>query len=362
MDKIIKNILKTIESHNFKAYLVGGYVRDYLLGIKSYDIDICTNALPKDLHNMFPNNSNSNNYGGFNLKINKYNIDITTFRKEITYKNRKPIEIEYLNDLESDIKRRDFTINSICMDKDEHIIDLVNGIEDLSNRNIKMLGNIKEKLEEDPLRILRAIRFSSTLNFNIDEDLHVSIVNNYKLVKNLSKNKIKEELNKVLLNKNFKKGLSLLKTYKILDLLNISYNDDIIFVSDICGMYAQINFSNDFPFTKLELTNIINIRQIIEDGIINNFTLYKYGLYNSLVASEILNLDKKDVTKKYNRLPIKKEKELNITSDEIMSILNIQPSKIIKEIKNDLINNILDNKLKNRNSILKKYIINKWRN
>ena len=361
MDKIIKNILKTIESHNFKAYLVGGYVRDYLIGIKSYDIDICTNALPKDLHTIFPNNSNNNNYGGFNLKIDKYNIDITTFRKEITYNNRRPIEIEYLNDLESDIKRRDFTINSICMDKDEHIIDLAHGIDDLSNHNIKMLGNIQKRLEEDPLRILRAIRFSSVLNFEIDKDLHKAIVDNYELINNLSKTRIKEELNKILLNKNFKKGLFLLKEYKILDLLNISYNEDIIFVPDLGGMYAQINFSNDFPFTKLELTNIINIRQIIEDGVIDNFVLYKYGLYNSLVASDILNLNKKEITKKYNKLPLKKDSDLNITSKEIISLLKIEPSKVIKEIKNDLINNILDNKLKNKNSILKKYIINKWR-
>ena len=73
MDKILRNILVEIENAGYEAYLVGGYVRDYLLGIKSLDVDICTNALPKDLHKLFPNNNNANNYGGFNLQIKNYN-------------------------------------------------------------------------------------------------------------------------------------------------------------------------------------------------------------------------------------------------------------------------------------------------
>ena len=94
MDKIIKNILKKIESEGYEAYIVGGFVRDYLLKKNSYDVDICTNAKPKDLIHLFNVKQNLNNYGGLNMKIKKYNIDITTYRKEKKYDNRKPIEIE----------------------------------------------------------------------------------------------------------------------------------------------------------------------------------------------------------------------------------------------------------------------------
>jgi len=233
LDKIIKGILKKIEDNGFNAYLVGGYVRDYLLGINSLDVDICTNALPKDLHKLFPGNNNSNNYGGFNLNIKGYNIDITTFRKELSYDKRKPTEIIYIDSLEEDIKRRDFTINSICMTSSEQIIDLANGIDDLNNRTIKMLGNISERLKEDPLRILRAIRFSCVLNFEIDKSLYQEIEKNYELVGTLSKTRIKQELNKILLHKNYLKGLSLLKKIKLLELLNIEYNDNISYINDI---------------------------------------------------------------------------------------------------------------------------------
>lgn len=356
MDKIIKNILKKIEDAGFESYLVGGFVRDYLLGIKSLDVDICTNALPKDLHKLFPNNSNSNTYGGFNLKVKAYNIDITTFRTELKYDNRKPTEIVYINKLEDDIKRRDFTINSICMNKDEKIIDLVNGINDLNNRTIRMLGNIKERLTEDPLRILRAIRFATILDFTLDENLAFEIKNNYELVSTLSITRIKQELNKILLNKNYLKGLNLLKEYNILKILDIKF-DEITYVNDICGMWAQLETTRNYAFTKQEITNIINIRQIISDGNINEKNLYKYGLYVNLVAAEILHINKKQVNKLYNDLPIKSLNDLDITNNEIIELLEIKPSKIIKEVKEELVNLILENKLKNKNSELKKYIL-----
>ena len=358
MDKIIKNILKKIEDNGYEAYLVGGFVRDYLLGIKSLDVDICTNALPKDLHKMFPVNNNSNSYGGFNLQIKNYNIDITTFRKELKYDKRKPTEIVYLSNLKEDIIRRDFTINSVCMDKSEKIIDLLNGIDDINNRKIKMIGNIKERLEEDPLRILRAIRFSSVLDFELDEELYNEIKNNNKLVDSLSITRIKEELNKILLNKNFKKGLELLKELKILELFEIQY-DDIVFVNDICGMWAQLNTERNYSFTKQENANIINIRQLIRKGDIGIKEVYKYGLYNSLVAASILNINNKNINKIYSSLPIKSDSDLDITNQEIIELLNIRPSKIIKEIRQDLVELILDGKIKNKKNELKKYVISR---
>ncbi len=359
MDKIIKKVLLKIEETNHQAYLVGGYVRDYLLGIKSLDVDICTDALPKELHQIFPNNTNCNNYGGFNLKIKNYNIDITTFRKEINYNKRKPTEIIYINNLEEDIKRRDFTINAICMDKNEKIIDLVNGIEDLNKRQIKMIGDVKHKITEDPLRILRAIRFASVLDFDLDKDLYNKIKEDYKLVETLSETRIKSELTKILLHKNFKKGLMLMKELKILEVLQIDY-EDINYVNDICGMWAQLKTLKSYAFTKQEITNIINIREIINEGEINNKILYKHGLYNALVAGEILNINKKDINKMYNKLPLKNIKDLQISNEEILTILKLKPSKILKEIKNNLTDLILEGKLKNEHEKIIDYILKNY--
>ena len=178
---------------------------------------------------------------------------------------------------------------------------------------------------------------------------------NSSLVNNLSKQRIKEEITKILLHKNFKKGLNLLNDLGILKLLNISYQE-INFVNDICGMWAQLEYPSNFPFTKQEIRNIINIRQIMEDGKVDNHTLYTYGLYNSLVASDILNINKDNINKMYQKLEIKNEKDLDISSEEIMELLHIGPSKKIKEIKNAIINLILEDKLKNNKNDIKEYL------
>ena len=170
MEKNIKKILETLESEGYQAYLVGGYVRDYLLGIASFDVDIATNALPKDIHRIF--NSSKSNYGSVNIKIDKLNVDITTYRKDLNYINRRPSTVKYINNLEEDLKRRDFTINAICMDKNGNIIDPLNGCLDLDKRLIKMIGDVDIKIQEDPLRIMRAIRFACVLDFGIDNELY----------------------------------------------------------------------------------------------------------------------------------------------------------------------------------------------
>lgn len=359
MDKIIKNILKRIENEGYEAYLVGGYVRDQLLNRGTFDIDICTNALPKELTGIFPNNDSSNNYGGFKTKIKKYNIDITTYRKEKKYDKRKPVEIEYISSLVEDIQRRDFTINSMCMDKNGVIIDIVGGKEDLKNKLIKSIGNQKEKFMEDPLRMLRAIRFATVLDFSIETNTFKEIVNNYKLISTLSNERIKEELTKILNSPNYKKGLTLLKETKIDKLLNLSYKD-LVYTSDILGMWSQIDSCN-IEFTKTEKEIIKNVKQIIIRKEINNYTLFKYGLYTCNVAADILKIDKKVLNKMYKNMPIHSMSDIDINGTEIITLLNLKPSKKISDIINDIKIQILNNQLKNKKSDIKSYIIKRWK-
>lgn len=361
MDKIITNILSSIEQEGYEAYLVGGFVRDYLLGISSFDVDICTNALPKDLHRIFPKNGNSNNYGGFNLKIKKYNIDITTYRKELKYEHRKPTEIQYINNLLEDIQRRDFTINALCMNQKEEIIDPLNAIGDIQNHLIKMIGNNLAKIKEDPLRILRAIRFSTVLDFEIESSLMETIKENSSLINNLSKSRVKEELNKILISKNCNKGLELLKKLNLAQELNLKY-DNVIWCSDPLVMWSQIKCEN-IPFTNVEKDYIIKIHKIIDGGVINNFTLYNYGLYLNSASGEYLGYSKQIISKMYKELSLKSDNDLEISAYEIMNILKIKPSKTIKDVQNELIALILNKQINNNNKVLKDYLFTnkgKW--
>ena len=360
MEKIIKNILKRIEDEGYEAYIVGGFVRDNLLKKQSFDVDICTNAKPKDLVNIFKVKQRANNYGGFNFKIKKFNIDITTYRKEKKYDKRHPVEIEYVNNLFDDIKRRDFTINAICLDKNDKIIDILDGRNDIKEKLIRSIGNANEKFVEDPLRMLRAIRFATILDFNIEKNTLEAIKNNSNLISTLSGIRIKEELTKILSNSNFFKGLDLLNETKIIKVIKIAYNDDIKFTNDILGMWSQFN-KCEIEFTKEEKENIERVKDILNTKQINNHTLFNYGLYLNLVAGEILNIDKTLINKMYKALPIKSMKDIDISGKDIMILLNIEPSKKISTIINDLKVKILNGNLKNKKSELKKYILRTYK-
>ena len=355
MNKIIKNILTKIETEGYEAYVVGGYVRDLLVGIASYDIDICTNATPKELMKIFPSAS-PKNLGGIDFKIKEYHIEITSYREEIKYKNRKPIEFNYVNNLMVDLQRRDFTINALCMNSLGEIIDLVGGIDDLSNLKVKMIGDEKIKIKEDPLRILRAIRIATILNFNLDKNLYKAVEQNKDLIKTLSNTRIKEELDKILLSKNVKKGLNLLNDLGLISILGITGWENIVPVKNTEGMYAQIKMTYNLPFTKPEKENITSLRKIIGIGSIDKFIVYNYGLYLSLVAGEILNIDKKVINKIYKDLPIHDRKEINIKASDIAKILNIDYSEKIGIILKDIENLIINGKLKNKTSDIIKYI------
>lgn len=353
MHKIIKEVLEVLNKHGYQAYLVGGFVRDTLLGIKSYDVDICTSALPKEVHAIF--NMHSNNYGGANMTIGNYNFDITTFRKESNYKNRKPEKIEYIDDLKTDLLRRDFTINTIVMDKYGKVIDLLNGIEDLNNRLIKMVGNPSKRIEEDPLRILRAIRFATILDFQIDGKLVEVIKEKKTLINNLSKTRVREELDKILCNENFKKGLNLLKDLGIAEVIGISW-DEINYIDDLMGMWSQIKFTN-LPFTNNEKSNIIKITEVVNSGNVTSETLFKYGLYINTVAGMILNIDVKEINMLYKKLPIKDKSDIDIKGNEIIELLNILPGKIVSDIYDELTTEILKGNLKNKKKFIKKFLL-----
>lgn len=350
MEKNVKKILETLENEGYQAYLVGGYVRDYLLGVTSFDVDIATDALPKDIHRIF--NSSKNNYGSVNIKVDKLNVDITTFRKDLNYVNRRPSKVVYINNLKDDLERRDFTINAICMNKNGKIIDLLNGCKDLDRRTIKMIGSIDVKLKEDPLRIMRAIRFACILDFKIEDELYEKIKEYSYLVGDLSKERIKNELDKILISKNYKYGLELMKDTKISEVLEINY-DDINYVDDLLGMWAQVKVLN-IPFTNVEKGNIIKITEVLDFGKIDNEILYKYGLYISRVAGKILNIKTTKISKMYNKLPIKSREDIDITSKEISSIVGV--GEVIGETYKIIEKEILNYRLKNKKSEILKYL------
>lgn len=361
------NVLERIEENGFEAYIVGGYVRDYLLGIESGDIDICTNARVKELLDIFNDiNVTSNEYGSVKIVTNQLRIDITTYRRDLKYNgNRRKVEIEYVDNLIDDINRRDFTMNTLCMNKDKNIIDILGGGEDIKNKIIRCVGNIDDRINEDPLRMLRAVRFATTLGFTIEEELYRKLKENGALINQLSRERIKEELNKILISKNALMGLNMLEDLDFLSYIGIKFHDSIVQVADICGMYSQLELTKEFPFSKEERENIKIVQNILKYGNIDNNVVFSYGLYLSMVAGDILGIDKDTITSIEKNLEIRRYKDIDITSEEICEILKVKPGKVISEVYDDLKNVILNKELVNSNDSIREYIFynrRKWLN
>jgi len=355
-------VLNEIESHGFKAYIVGGFVRDYVLGNTTNDVDICTDATPKDIKDIFENITLPKmDYGAVRLDIKKYRFDIMTFRKEISYyNNRKPMEVEYITDLASDLRRRDFTMNTLCMDKDGNVIDLLNGREDIENRVINTVGESISKFMEDPLRILRAVRFYTTLEFDLGEEVRLAIIQTKGEISRLSYQRKKDELDKIFCHTNVKRGIDLLVELGLDKELGLDFSG-CVYNTDLVGIWSSIGVTGDYPFSKNERELIDTIKKVRELNSLDPKVLFKYGLYVNLIAGSLNGVDRKDIANKYESMPIKNKDEIGISPQQIMDVLDIEPSKKIKEINEDLINNILCGKVLNNYEDIVDYLISTYK-
>ncbi len=357
-------ILSQIEENGHAAYIVGGFVRDYILGIKSTDVDIATSATPKEIMEIFKTSVlPKEEYGSITLYIKNDRFEITTFRKEITYlNNRKPIEIEYISSLLDDLNRRDFTINTLCMDKNGNILDLLGGKKDIERKIINTVGDSDYKFSQDSLRILRAIRFATNLNFTLSDEVKSAIIKNKSLLRKLSYNRKKQELDKIFSSSNSKYGVKLLLELGLDQDLEIYNLDRINLNNDIIGIWASLTVSNRYEheFTNSEKEIINYVKEILKTGI-TNYTLYKYGLYANQIVANMQNIDKSEVVGLYEDLPIKMRKEIDLNSSDLKDILNIEPGPIYKTIYNDIEIKILNNEIKNEKGNIIKYIVDNYK-
>lgn len=211
LPETIKFVLGKLEKNGFSAYAVGGAVRDYILGNPATDWDVTTSALPDETEKVFSGFKvikTGIKHGTVTVIVNGCPVEITTFRKESGYTdNRHPDNVEFVSDLAEDLKRRDFTVNSLAYNEKEGLIDLYGGLSDLKNEIIRTVGDPRERFSEDALRILRAVRFSSKLGFTIEEKTYAAAKELKENLKNVSAERIFSEFTKTLCGKNVKNAL-----------------------------------------------------------------------------------------------------------------------------------------------------------
>jgi len=220
----VEKLMDTFKKNHFQIYLVGGAVRDFLLGKTPTNFDFTTNALPDKIQELFPQSFYNNIYGTvsipFEVKKDSFSekiiVEITPFRKEDDYRDfRHPRKIEWAKTLSEDLGRRDFTINALAYDG-KTIIDPFSGQKDLQNKLIKTVGDPDKRFKEDALRLLRAVRLACELGFLIEDATQNSIKKNASLIKKISWERIREEFFKILASNHPGEGILFLKNTGLL--------------------------------------------------------------------------------------------------------------------------------------------------
>lgn len=310
--KDVSFLIDTIYENGYEAFMVGGCVRDSVLNLTPNDYDITTNAKPKEIMNIFKDYKiidTGIKHGTVSIILNNNIYEITTYRIEGEYENnRRPKTVEFTSSIEEDLRRRDFTINAMAYNKQFGIIDKFNGLEDLQNRIIKTVGNPDERFKEDGLRMIRAIRFSSKLGFNIDENTLNGIYKNSYIIKNISTERINDEFTKILLSDNPQNIILLYKTN----------------IFKYLGIHCNLN--RDY---YKELEKYINILSYCDNNLLDKLIILDY-----LISNEILKCIDKCEKYKYYCENIKKVNIINNLrySNKVINYCNDIMEYMIKDI------------------------------
>lgn len=324
--KEVSFLIDTIYENGYEAFMVGGCVRDSILNLTPNDYDITTSATPQEIMNIFKDYKiidTGIKHGTVSIILNNNIYEITTYRIEGEYENnRRPKNVEFTSNIEEDLKRRDFTINAMAYNEQFGIVDKFNGLEDLQKRIIKTVGNPDERFEEDGLRMIRAIRFSSKLGFSIDENTLKSIYKNAYIIKNISIERINDEFTKTLVSDNPQNIILLYKT-KILENLGIHCN--------LNGYYYK------------ELERDINILKSCDNNLLDRLIMLEY-----LISNKILKYIDKHEKYKYYCENIKKVNIIN----------NLRYSNKVINYCNDIMEYMIKDIEKIDNIVIKRYLNN----
>lgn len=347
MPKNVLFILNKLRENGFEAYIVGGSVRDKLMGIEPHDYDITTSARPEEIKKVFQAYKTvliGEDFGTVGILLDNTLYEVTTFRIDGAYiNNRKPEKVIFSKNLTEDLKRRDFTINAMAMDGDGNLYDPFNGQDDIKNKIIRAVGDPNERIREDALRMMRAIRFAGRFRFFIEEELFDAISLNASLLKKIAPERIFDEFSKMITGESPSHYLLLMEETGMLDVIFPElkrtvgfvqfspYHDKTLFDHLICVM------DNVKPDLSLRLAGLfhdiskVDTLSIGEDG-----RGHFYG-------HEVLGADKVEEILKRYRLPNKTIEKVKILILDHMKVHAEMTDKALRrQIKRVGRDNILD--------------------
>lgn len=372
-------VMQKIEDAGFEAYFVGGSVRDTILGLDIHDVDIATSAYPEEIKKIFKKTVDTGIEHGTVMVIHeKKGYEITTFRTESGYQDyRRPDKVEFVRSLAEDLKRRDFTINAFAMRENGDVTDLFDGLTDLKNHLIRAVGNPNERFHEDALRMMRAVRFASKLDFDIESETLAAIKSNSTLLEKIAVERIYTEFVKMMMAKRPKQGiLDMINTdmYKYVpgfashqSELEAIAKIDALNLSDEVSVWSLLSF--EFGLDRTGITSflkswkasndIIKNTEIctkavenLRDGSLDKWAMYETGKDLLVLANHIAKMygfaeSEEDLISQYDALPIKNKKEIAVNGGDLIKNGIVKPGpalgKILYAIETGIVNGEFQN-------------------
>ncbi|YCI75213.1 CCA tRNA nucleotidyltransferase [Bacillus sp. R1-10] len=379
-------ILELIEEAGYEAYFVGGSVRDYILGRPINDVDIATSATPQEIKRIFPNTADIGiDHGTVLVITDTGTYEITTFRTESGYSDfRRPDAVKFVRSLTEDLQRRDFTMNAIAMDKTGKIIDPFNGKRDLAQKRIITVGNPHERFHEDALRMMRALRFVSQLDFELDQETFDSLKENAQNISEIAVERILVEFEKLAAGSNKIKAFSLLlesglyqylplfssKKDHLMDLLNLPLHQlNAAEIWSIIMIHTKDQeIEEALRAWKLPLKTIRNVQRTIklvkskEPSAIDVFqaghgiTVQAAKVKAALNAANVSDAEE-NAHQRYNELIIKQMSDLAVTGTDLLIWHQEKPGPWVKEYLEKILKAVLNEELRNDKEEIKRWLV-----
>lgn len=376
----VEYVLSKLKENGYQAYVVGGAVRDFLMGKTPHDYDLTSDALPSQISDVFKDfyqEHSGEKHGTIRVIVDHKPIEITTFRCDEGYTDyRRPDNVEFVKDAYIDSKRRDFSINAFYY-SEGHIYDFHEGLEDLNNKVIKTIGNPSARFHEDALRILRAIRFSAKLGYEIESKTKTALLDCKEELNLIAKERILIELKEISSTSNFfidiKEYFPIFKLIipcldKIGNSIDDIYNFDTKsygdYIASLSALFSLREINNDFMpwrlFIKMDNESInaiktliklkdINFNNSFDDDYINGLILLSKPVDINVFKNYLINLynlkrfKNDDIDSILNRVDILSEgntpyslKDLEIDGNDLLK-LGIEKNQYFKEILNEVL-------------------------
>ncbi|AWE07012.1 CCA tRNA nucleotidyltransferase [Lysinibacillus sp. 2017] len=370
-------VIRIIEQAGFEAYIVGGAVRDFYLDKKNADVDIATSALPAEIQAIFSQTIDVGIEHGTVLVLDCGEpIEVTTYRTESTYTDhRRPDEVQFVRNLEEDLKRRDFTMNAMALSQTGDYIDLFNGRADIDAKIIRAVGNPSERFKEDALRMLRAIRFAAQLGFAIEEQTLQAIKEQSRSISYIALERIQIELSKAWTSNYVYRAIEYIEQtglaasldgeFNALDWKNFNSSDRQVgwayfcFVNNLdTTLLTRYRLSNkDKQFTK----QVIEAYTCMQTGL-QAIDYLRFDLYILQTAyqftiwkKEVPLITYEEIERKKKALPIQHQKELALTGKDVLDWSERKRGPWIKTVLDAALLAVLDGKIANDKQQLKEW-------